>query len=438
MDLILETLKYGSVFQSLLSGKISPEDILSYLLDQNEPTIKDLIAYRCVCKFSKDQLVDTPEGLKPFILLTTNQKYIGIFSLSFSDLPGRNDNERVEIGKKVYPVMSKLMVIDDFSQDIHLFCDSGSMIRTELSEDQINNIVDARCTHHICRLLSKLVKTPEYFIHNDYLDPLEYIDFELYKEIFMERCEHLKQHVNLYWETIAQDLYRRVLIENIVIDNPNLSKTEIKRLDKLFPNIFSPKLLEGSDLLFNLKKLPELIQAYLLGFPIHEYYPSSQVLETALNKLETLGLDSYVESIIETNKEYLSDPGFIVGNEKDELMEPIEGYSLFDIVKIYNETHVYYFTRPGLGSILQTKKNPWSNVPLPFSILSTINSRLDTAAISGFPDSAPLKELLESLTERSFSPEENQENLANSLFDMLITMQWENIPEQFNELESMD
>ena len=75
-------------------------------------------------------------------------------------------------------------------------------------------------------------------------------------------------------------------------------------------------------------------------------------------------------------------------------MENIYVYSPFDVVSQYIDTHVYYFTRPEFMTIMKTKKNIWTNNPLPIPILYLISSRIEAEIVSDLPKPAPLRTLL--------------------------------------------
>ena len=420
---VRQTVKHGSVYEALIKDFIKVEDVLNYLLNV-DINCKTMVAYRAVCSFRVDQIVsNNPNPIyndKPFITITESDEYVGIYNLTIckdGEIYGRNDKERIEIARKCQRVWPKLMVMTLFSTNIHLICDSTHLDLRFRTEDKWL-VVAARSKKIIRKLYNKLLVFADIWLDNDYLEPLNSLKYSSYEQTFLNRCHRLKKKAPLYWDNVAEYLYQEIVTKNIDINRPKLSRDMLVNYMDLFPSLFSEDLLNMSELSYNLSQLTPIVRAYVLGFPIQEYVPSDDTLEKSIKMLEEMGPDKYCDMVIEQNKKLFSDhsglittfnPNITVGNEEDVYTENIHNYSPFDIIKVYIDTHVYYFTRPEFPNISKTKKNIWTNKKLPMTVLATINSRIEAMMVCNLPPSAPLKTLLER-TEKGTLYDTSEEN----------------------------
>lgn len=139
------------------------------------------------------------------------------------------------------------------------------------------------------------------------------------------------------------------------------------------------------------------LAGYFLGFPIQWWIPSDEQIANAIGRLcanEEQYLASVREYVRTTHATTFGTNNPRRANETNVLMDDIDDYAPFDIVVYQNGDHIYRFTREEFSTILESKKNPWSNEFLPPSILATMSERHSVAKQLGLPKCRPLKEIL--------------------------------------------
>ncbi len=391
-----QTIEYGSVFEALISGFLTCGDVLDYLLE-TQPTPSCMIAYKAVCQFSTDQVVNG----NPFILTTNQPEYIAIYSLMLckNGNPGRNDTERMEIAKKVRKISSKLLTVNKFSKTIFIICDVFRRMPID-SNDHLNAFM-SRSMNYIQVFAGKVEYEHRLWMRSDCLEPLhKFITYTQWEDDLLLRCESLQTLAPLYWDSVAKPLYQDFVKGRIDTKNTQMKRKTMNKYISLFPGLF-PEMENMSDLAYNLNQLSIPAQAYVLGFPIHQYIPSSDVIGQAIKLLDEIGIEKYCDRIRDQNLKILHhhDLGPVEldiksANENDSLYELITDYNLFDIIRYYSDTHLYYFTGPEFPTVLTQKKNIYTNNKLPVSIISEIGSRLETRMVLELPKAATLRELL--------------------------------------------
>jgi len=396
---VKQSIYYGSVYEALTGDFITTDDVLNYLLHA-KCDHKTMVAYKAVCTFSMDQVINNNEYTNiPFVLLTGTEEYVAIYTLQFCRngmVPGRNDLERKEIARRTQRMWPKLLIPSKFSRSMHIICDSD----VDITSDEKSIIIEARCANLMLKLQRHLLNNFSMFLNYDYLAPLSNVKYSLYENSLIDRCNMLKKEAPLYWEYISSN-YEELIEENIDIENPKMSREMLRKYCDLFPDLFDKNLMNMSDLEYNLNQLPETVQAYVLGFPIHQYVPSAIMINKAIRKLNEIGIDSYCKLIERQNYDLFAgktniyfQPDFIVGNKQDALTENVCEFSSFDIICDYNDTHVYFFTRAEFHGLIKSRKNYWTNKILPLSLLSVCTSRIETSIMCNLPPSAPLNQLL--------------------------------------------
>jgi hypothetical protein len=205
----------------------------------------------------------------------------------------------------------------------------------------------------------------------------------------------------------------------------------------IFPHLFDSKLFNTSPLIYNMRLLSLPVQAYILGFPIHLYLPDEKTVNLQIDKLDQLGKDEYIRGRIEDNKTLLTNPSdliiskenLIIGNEQDTLFENVFEYNSCDIIKYYNDSHIYYFTYPEFNSIINKKINHWSNLPLPTSVIHQIKARLLNSQVYNLPQSDTLSHLLEKVEDdKLYSEPTKSEPLCHQNLNRLFQTLQPQIP----------
>lgn len=381
-----EVVLLGSLFEALYKDFVKIEDVLEYLLD-NEP--KDeyqkkrmCITYRIVCLITKNQYVRNDH----FICLTDNIDYIAIYSLSFTHFTVDDSKSNFIILKKVQKIIPQLAKARNL-RFLHIICD---MTKDDFKFNN-NDGVFVTCVRSI-KNMNRFLNDYTALILADYLDGLELIDKNLYVDETIYRCVHLMQEAPFYWKYVAYDLYYN-FVKNKFADAKNFSKETINFYNECFPNLFSEKIKNRDELSIDLYNKDNVVAAYMLGFPIHQYIPSEEKVSQAIDSLQEMGIEKYCETLsknVPVNAE--------IANPENVYMDKIENFNPFDVVYHYTDNchniHLFRFTRSEFENILKDEKNFYTGKQLPLSILEEIKCRNNIAEQYKLPKCKTIYELL--------------------------------------------
>ena len=342
---IKETILYGSIAEALKFNFISTSEILHYLL-HNKVNQKLMVAYLWVCKLDREQLIpdrDDPEKKIPFILLTKSEEYIGIYNLIVLKdeyIPGRNEAEQLEIIKTTQTVWPKLLNNPEFSHPIHIITDNYSGALKPKEKWLAVGIRSEKLKH-----TSAMINI---YLDDDYVDPLKNMDYKLYEKDLLDRCDLLIQKAPLYWKEVGYNIYSDI-VSTLFNENKTIPTKYIKKYIELFADVLPKSIVDTKILSYNLRNLTPIIQAYVLGYPIHLYLPDESTLNQTIDLLEEVGIEKYVETVEKQNQEIISnhqhiinplngEKSFSIANEKDVLMEDISSYNSFFII-VFDNTY---------------------------------------------------------------------------------------------------
>lgn len=419
---IRESIEIGSVYEALYNKLITTTEILKYLLI-SPITIRSMIAYKAVCTFDRTQIIDDV----PFVLRINNDEYIAIYMLYFGKdhLSGRNDIESLNIARKTTSLIVKMSTMNIWARSIQILCDINHK-KINIIPMDYDLIIGGRCINYIQHLLRSNKDVPlTNFIQNDYIDILKSSEYSKYEDIMLDRCKQLKETAPIYWDKIGHKMYSNIILKNVNVKIPTFPRNKLDKYIALFPTLFDANILNMSSLIYNLNLLPLYIQAYVLGFPIHIYMPSKELINKSIELLKDKGIDEYVKIITDKNKIYLRNfndyitpfetKDILIGNDQDTLFEDPNMYNLFDVIKLYIDTHVYFFTRVEFPTLIDKKINPWLNLEIPHAIIQEINSRYKTAEKYNLPECTTILELLKQVEDDKLYKNNklHKENLHN-------------------------
>lgn len=419
-----EIILYGSLYEALFSKFVKIEDILEYFLStekeeeeflnekEDDVRMRRMIAYRIVCIFSKKQKVRNSH----FINLTKNEDFIAIYTFTYpSSLVVTDTNEdsddNFEIIKKAQKIIPKLIKNANLPKFFRLVFEIGDK-KGPYSFNDAFIISMTRCLFSLPNFLNFY----KAFLLADYLEPLEHIPSNKYAEELIKRAEFLKEKAPLYWEHVAYPLYYSFIEKKF--KTPAFDKKLIDMYDKIFPNLFSEKIKNRSEIVIKLLNKDKYTQAYCLGFPIHEYLPNEKNIEKALDKLQELGIEKYCEEIYKQNSKIYNKENFKIINLQNVNYDNIDEFNSFDVIFYYidsNETEVknmFLFSRPEFDKLLKDKKNFYTGEKLPESFKLEIKARVNIAKKYKLPESKTLSEMLSDLI--NFDDEEEEESEENS------------------------
>ena len=389
-ELIGQILNYSSAYDSLKYSLeenyiLQPIDFLLYFIE-HECTNKTLSAYRCLCLFTDKQLVTINDETKHFLSWVTNDKYAAIYNLSYpgARLPGITNTENINLAEIFQKVWAKLLTHNTYSKYIYLISDTGNVKITH--KDLLLLLSSQSMKHFSSFIKDKNILSPAFYLNTDLLGFLEDLSFVEIEDSLFQRCSWLSQVAPLYWDKVARSLYQDFIQRKIDLSTPIFCKCKLDQYIKLFPNLFPQKILDMSNLEYNLRLLSPIIQSYVLGLPIHLYLPGENIIEACIQNLISLGSEEYAKQLSNKNREILrnfteySNPyiqEFNITNEKDTMMEDVADYNLFDIVRYWSgkDNHIYYFSRPEYSTLIHKKKNHWNGSVLPSYIFNKLAHR---------------------------------------------------------------
>lgn len=428
---VYQTIIYGSLYEAFYNKFVNIHDVLDFLL-KYEPESKlhrekVCIAYRIVCIFTKEQTIDGEH----FICLTENEDFICIYALSFNshfkEKTYISFDQNLEISKKIQKVLPKLIEEDTFSRFFYVLCDIINNVKIE-------EAILTTFTRNVRNLIN-FNHDYAYFLHSDYLYPLENIDQSLYVNDLSKRCLYLQEKAPLYWENVAHSLYYS-FVKDKFRNAPNFTKEMIQTYHEIFPKLFPENILNRSEIVLQISNLNKNLQAYLLGFPIHNYIPNDLNLNKALEKLQELGTDKYCKYLSEKSKKDN------VSNETNVLSEKIEEFNSFDVVEYYvdegnTDTHLFQFTRSEFKNILKDGKNFYTGEPLPAFLIEKIKCRNNIAKKYNLPNSKTLNDFLTDLN-NNLEYEEDSEKYFVGRARNQETGEESNFRIQIDDLEDLD
>lgn len=415
---VTQTIYHGNVYEALYANFVTTDEILEHLLQSAEKTAEApehkpdkyskeqmlrVLAYRAVCAFDKKQTI---RG-KSFIKLTNDKFYIAVHLLTIPNVTDKN------ILRKRQNVLPKLLHSEKFSHIVHVICDV-ILDRYKFIPADEAFAVAARSLLH----LEKYQVKDNYvaFLVSDYLQPLKYLEWDEYEDELLNRCLNLRQQAPLYWEKVVATKYSVLVKKNI--EQIYLTRKKIEQYNLCFPGLFPQEIVNKSNLYLRLRNCDEKVQAYLLGYPVHYYIPSAQILQKSLDQLEELGVEKYCETILPTLKfdtcGEASQNTITQINHENVNFDNLMLFSEFDKVKHYTNADggikVFIFTRQEFPKLLADKKNFYTGEFLPPHVLQEIICRNRIAEIYHLPCSHQLDELLNKISSGELFGEDDDSN----------------------------
>jgi len=394
MDLLEQTLEFGSFFDTLYTGEVRVVDVLE-LIASKPVTDATIYAYRAACQYMSPSKHILKNG-KHFLEQVPYPEYAALYAKLHGDFT-------------ILPPSLANKLIGDLNNMPHLL-ERMSLLCTSLPVFFINDdfmyINDAIACRTIQRsdlyaMIEMTDKAPSVsrFINHDYLTMISLYP-PVYQDELLDRAELLSSKAPQYWERVAKPYYAISIRSTLLTDGIKFSYPQAMRLIKLFPNLLPSWYSDLSEEAWSLLSLTAIQRAYCLGFQIEDGEVSESELKEAMLTLSTKGIDSYCQLVSARNLEQTKNcyhthlQQVTIVNEEDTLCEKPEDYSPFDIACLRQGKHLFRFTRPEFKTLIDSKVNPWNKEQLPVLFLLQLYNKLSMATIAQLPDPAPIKELL--------------------------------------------
>jgi hypothetical protein len=404
MELISQTVDYGSCFDGIYSGEITVQALLEYLVSRPVDT-RTLYAYRAACQFSLPSRHYLRNG-KHFLISAPHYEYLAIYIKAQGDL---NATESINGGLPLsLALKERLRDLESKPQIMERAAYMSNPLPIFLLNDSFLYIDDAIACRSVQQIevaamieLNKINPSPRRFLDQDYISILVMYPPTTYREALIDRIEFLAARAPLYWTKIISPYYRRLLKDVFLSDPILLTKAQAMRVDRIFPDLIEAWYWDLGEDTWSLLKMNPIQRTYTLGYPIDGGPISQRELKETMKLLSREGIDAYCKRISEHNlhlaKELNKTPTcqeIELVNEEDTLCERPEDYSPFDIIYLRRDNLVFRFTRPEFPNLVETKVNPWNKEELPPLLLVQIINRLSMAAMAGLPEACPIRDML--------------------------------------------
>ena len=406
--LINETLARGNIHRILSSNLVTATDVLKYILTERPHDIL-MEVYRAACIYGGDaaHIIDGQH----FLVSSNNEKYKYIYTMYCPQ------------AKDMYKPLSAVPKINN---TYHLIMDSikdsiKDSLPIHMREDGIELLEksgewDTIYSYRLKPLCEKSAIHIEVAIRNEYYEVL--LDYDLQSQskiltkLIVELCFSLRSTTTLYWSLVAQPT-----ISKFIIFLKQKYGTEYFNLEcrlELYP--YFPQLFNFEELSTLQKSIISMecrqLQGYYLGYPIHDYVPNISEIYSAVIKLGQLGIETYCEQIINSNKAWIESicrhhllPHLDQNDlmlQPDNIIDLVAGASIytfcpFDIIFCQSGKSRYAITRLSFDYTLKNGENPYNRKPLTPRVINCLRHRLKVAKKYNLPDCQTLRESLHDL-----------------------------------------
>lgn len=439
-ELIRETIEFGNIFEAIELNIFEYQVFIDYLAkNADKMKIESLrLCYNALLRYypptyhysyGKHLLTYFPKDdfIYRFYLLLNGSP----------ELPVNKDDPSNTLWSILFDHYSEL-VNDSWSEEIEvasLLCNKitsniAKKILVSKEKDFIEKLFEYRCEKiiallPICGIASK--ETRHLYIEKDWFECYPSIHSNTWYNKYIVRANFLRLNAPDYFSKMSF-CFQKCLEQFTLTDFEKLNIDLLKMTSLCFPAQFSS--LDVSDTYIRLNIYPLIVRAYILGLSCFPRVPSKQEIDDAVSKLEKIGIDSYVETVLKSD----SYPEEKIANTEDTLFEKPDLYVEFDRFDIFENGKIYRFTRPEFKKLYQDKVNFWTKTKISLSDLHSIHLRILMSTNMCLPQSDTLKNLLEKackgilfqeLNEGPQTPPPNQQNtnpIPNNQAEILIQL----------------
>jgi hypothetical protein len=429
-ELIKQTIQHGNIFESIEYNLFAYQELIDYLaknandipIDKLRESYSALLRYyppayhysygkHLLTYFPKDDFIFRSYcilGGSPELALNKDEPSNTLWSMIFdfySEFLNETWNEEIEktmlLCNKITHKVAKKTLIDN-------------------SKEFIKKLFTYRCDKIIPLLpLCGIPSTKIYYLETDWFDNYPKI-LPIYKD-YIQRCNFVRLNSPSYYAKFI-DQFQTGLSQLTLSDYERLDVELLKITRECFPTQFSQ--IDIQDQFLKLTIYPLTVRAYILGFSCYPKLPQKQEIDEAMLKLETLGIEKYVSSVL--SKDNIQEEK--IANVEDTLFENPELYSPMDRIDIEENGKVYRFTRPEFNKLYTDKCNFWTKTKLTYSDLNSICIRINICKMLNLPPSDTLQMLIEKaakgiLFKESEQPKPTPPESANLEAPHLITSQ---------------
>jgi hypothetical protein len=394
IDLIKQTVLFGSVSEALEYKLFTCNDLIMFLAEHNNIITRNklIVSFTVLMNlFPSSYLYYNGKHLLSYLPNDKLIYYIYLLKGGSSDLPINQDKSSDDmLWLYLFDCLSGLNSnqYDMELENAYLFCDK--YFRTSnISYEYwcVEPLFFARCNDIQLKLNLSNKSTSEYIIRSDWFEKFKDIKNFPYS-LFFERCKNLLTYAPLYFEKLKFK-FERVLVSIKLYDMEKLDKDLIKLMYHSFPEEFSSHLLTCDEKYFRLCCYPIHIRAYLLGFPIERYIPSKEEIDKQIKILMEIGIEEYVKRCDRNSYNNINCSQEYIANPEDTLCEDPCNYFAFDRYDLLQNNKVYRFTRNEFSKLIEEgmeSKNFWNQCRLPEYAVATMSIRNSISEVMNLPN----------------------------------------------------
>lgn len=383
MNRVEQAVLIGSPFEALRQNFITIPDLLNWLVTAKS-SVKNMdcravIAYKAICdRIGVNPTVEKEGQQVPFVQAVASMDFKCLYYLLVD--PGViTDWDEYSRVSSVFGIMPDLL--------------KTFQILAGMQVD-LNPKVMGLAAQVRHPLLSEMKRGEVgWWLDSDWFDRMENVPFEP----LLARCEKLQAEAPDYFREVAGPEYTKRLKKFVVA---SLAPELLQRVHKLGLNLVKAEWTGLSPLARQIMQTTKAMQAYLLGFNLHECPPSEEGLITALQTLSQKGPEAYVADIAQYYKVHIPSVPACFGqltlvNEKDLIIfEDIFSFSPTDRFYCIRGKHIHAFIRPELENILKDGKNPYTKEPIDKVYIGRIQRFLKAIQSWQLPPCEPMLALL--------------------------------------------
>ena len=159
-------------------------------------------------------------------------------------------------------------------------------------------------------------------------------------------------------------------------------------------NLFDDNKMSLSPLAFYIDQLNITTKGYLLGISFHIINLEENIVNEKIKLLSDIGHEEYIKTIKTNINEEL------YANNQNLFSENIDEFSPIDIFSVVCNGKIFRFTRDELEKIVESGKNPYTNLKLNKTIIDNIIGRTFIYK-NRLPKSQPLMEIYKQILDNT-------------------------------------
>lgn len=403
IELVTQTVNYGSCRWALDSGLFTPQQLLTVLKTMPKSD-RTCVAYRCaVHTLFTDRDMDQDSAITECIEGLGDPVYGAILFTTVAMKGTAQDNTAaVKLMCNSTVMLGMMMYVHDpqFALRVNAICGKSD---TGYTREHINYIVGCASVdlyQQAYQIDEELFTTACVSWDQEPETPCLFVPASVYVSHILQ----LYQWAPKYFMWVRDDLYLKTIDSlDPWIDGKGsiygISKGMITAINHIFPDLFDvPSDL--SELAVRIYLCSHNIRGYLLGFALYRGCPSDDQIGTALTQLSNLGPEAYMKQLSDYYKGTEIHCHLSVGpliNENNTLTESIFSYSPCDRFIFYQGKHLYALTREEFKSTTQSHKNPYTGEIIHPRLIDSINFLERQAYSVPLPPPAPLTQQWDTL-----------------------------------------